>query len=213
MLNPKVVMRAMETEVCPNGSRKGVLMSMREFQTRLARRFARDERGVAAVEFAFIAPLLIVLFVGTMELSAAASASRKLSRVSSTLSDLVTQNQTLTTTDLENIMNASSKIMYPFTDDLKITLTGITIASGAAKVEWSRARNATAPAKGTNYTVPTKIRKDGTFLVAAKVEMSYAPAFGWPSINGLRISFSRSPIAMDEEIFLRPRIGSNVTVN
>ncbi|MCB1430467.1 MAG: pilus assembly protein, partial [Nitratireductor sp.] len=71
-------------------------------------RFREEVRGVAAVEFAFIAPIMILLFVGTIELSAGVATNRKLSRLSSTIGDLITQSQTLTTNDIDNIMDVSS---------------------------------------------------------------------------------------------------------
>ncbi len=178
--------------------------------------FAREVRGVAAVEFAFIAPIMLLLFVGTIELSAGVSVNRKLSRLSSTVSDLVTQSQTLTVADITNIMNASAKVMYPYTDTVSIVLTGISIdASGTAKVAWSQAKNGTPLTVGTTYgNVPVKIKKPNTFLVAARVATQYTPSFGWAQYNATTgLSFNRSAIDMNEEIFLRPRIGSTVTVN
>lgn len=177
--------------------------------------FRRESRGVAAVEFAFIAPILILLFVGTIELSSGVSVNRKLSRLSSTLSDLVTQSQSLTSNDITNIMKASSKVMYPYTDQVKIVLTGIEIANGTAKVAWSKSQNTAALTAGATFPgVPVKIKKDGTFLVSAKVSTQYIPAFGWARYNETSgLSFDRTAINMDEEIFLRPRIGSQVDVN
>ncbi len=178
--------------------------------------FRRETRGVAAVEFAFIAPILILLFVGTIELSAGVSVNRKLSRLSSTLSDLVTQSQALSANDINDIMDASAKVMHPYTDQVKIVLTGVTInSSGNATVAWSKAKNSTALNPGATFTgVPTKIKKPGSFLVSAKVSTQYVPAFGWAHYNETTgLSFSRTAINMDEEIFLRPRIGSDVRVN
>ncbi len=199
------------------------MMTIREFTRRARARllltcdaFMREARGVAAVEFAFIAPIMLLLFVGTIELSAGISVNRKLSRLSSTVSDLVTQSQTLTSTDVTNIMNASAKVMYPYTSTVGIVLTGINIdGSGTPKVAWSRAMNGTPLTVGATYAnVPAKIKKPNTFLVAARVSTQYTPSFGWAQYNATTgISFSRSAINMNEEIFLRPRIGSSVTVN
>jgi Flp pilus assembly protein TadG len=101
----------------------------------LADRFAREARGVAAVEFAFVAPIMLLLFVGTIELSAGVSTNRKLSRLSSTIGDLVTQSQSLTQNDLNNIMDVSEKVMYPYSDGVIMILTGIEIANNQAKVK------------------------------------------------------------------------------
>lgn len=175
-------------------------------------RFAGDRKGVAAVEFAFIAPILILLFIGTIELSAGVSTNRKLSRLSSTVGDLVTQSQQLTAGDVEAIMDVSSKIMYPYKDPVTIVLTGVQINAGLAKVVWSKSRPAgNEYAINANYTVPTKIKKDGTFLVAAEIKTTYTPSVGWiqySEATGIDITYT--PINMREELFLRPRIGSTV---
>ncbi|MFZ1815547.1 MAG: TadE/TadG family type IV pilus assembly protein [Rhizobiaceae bacterium] len=179
-------------------------------------RFRDETRGVAAVEFAFIAPIMILLFVGTIELSAGVSTNRKLSRLSSTVGDLITQSQSLTTGDIDNIMDVSGKIMYPYKDPLTIVVTGVEInSSGQAKVKWSRSEpTGHAKTVGTNYTVPTKIRKPSTFLVSARISTSYTPSFGWAHYEADKgVYFSRTPIAMSEELFLRPRIGASVELN
>lgn len=173
--------------------------------------FRRDGRGVAAVEFAFVAPIMIVLFVGTLELSNSIATSRKLSRLSSTLADLITQGQRLTTSDVDAIMDVSSKIMYPYGDEVKMIITGVQISNNKATVVWSRSRNATAYTAGQNYTVPAKIKTNNTFLVAAKVSTTYEPTIGWIHYEApAGISFTTNAIEMDEEIFLRPRVGSDV---
>lgn len=180
-----------------------------------ARRFARAKRGVAAVEFAFIAPIMILLFVGTIELSAGVATNRKLSRTSSAIGDLITQSQQLTCNDVESIMDVSSKIMFPYKDPMVIVVSVVSIAGGQAKVTESMSRpTGNEKAIGSLYTVPDKIKKDGTVLVTANVTTTYTPSFGWAhfsSENG--IYFSQTPIPMEEELFLRPRIGGNVEFN
>lgn len=175
-------------------------------------RFGREQRGVAAVEFAFIAPIMILLFVGTIELSAGISTDRKLSRVSSAIGDLITQSQKLSTGDIKNIMEISSKIMYPYKEVVNITVTGIDIESGQAKSQWQcTLASGCSCASGATFDVPSKIKKDGTYLVAAKVSTTYTPSFGWAHYEkGKGVYFSRTPIAMNNEIFLRPRVGSAV---
>jgi Flp pilus assembly protein TadG len=176
------------------------------------RRFARAKRGVAAVEFAFIAPIMILLFVGTIELSAGVATNRKLSRTSSAIGDLITQSQQLTCNDVENIMDVSSKIMYPYKDPIVIVISVVDIKNGQAKVAKSVSRPAgNEYATGSLYPVPDKIKKDNTVLVAAKVTTTYTPSFGWAHFSEEDgIYFSQTPIPMDEELFLRPRIGGNV---
>ena len=43
----------------------------------MAARFARDQRGVSAVEFALVAPLMITLYLGCVEISQGVGVDRK----------------------------------------------------------------------------------------------------------------------------------------
>ncbi|MFK5979590.1 MAG: pilus assembly protein [Rhizobiaceae bacterium] len=183
----------------------------------LIKRFKQEVAGVAAIEFAIIAPIMILLFFATIEVSTALSVDRKLARVSSTLGDLITQSQTLTQADLDNIMDAASFVMTPYDHTLGIIVTQISISSGAATVDWSRAYGTgIALAPNTPYTVPAKIMDDDTYLVSAKVIATHTPLYAKTTLEGgttLKIDKSSSAdINMEEEIFLRPRIGLKTNI-
>ncbi|MCP4185173.1 MAG: pilus assembly protein [Hyphomicrobiales bacterium] len=185
-----------------------------KFNTKdLLSRFSDDCKGVAALEFALIAPIMIMLFVGTLEVSAAVSVNRKVSRISSVVGDLVTQSDKLTGSDIVNIMNVSSDIMEPYSNAVKIRITGINIAGGTATVSWSCNQGWSSLSNGSLYTVPTAIKTDGTFLVAARVQTLYQPMVGWARYSeSAGVSFDSTSVTMDEEIFLRPRTGDSVAV-
>jgi Flp pilus assembly protein TadG len=55
-----------------------------------------DNSGIAAVEFAMVVPLMLVLFFGTVEFSSALAIDRKVTIMSRTLSDLTSQNISIT---------------------------------------------------------------------------------------------------------------------
>ena len=59
-------------------------------------RAAADRRGVAAIEFALVAPLLLCMYFVTMEVSQAIETNKKVSRIGSMVADLVTQQQQTT---------------------------------------------------------------------------------------------------------------------
>lgn len=180
----------------------------------LLKRFKDEVEGVAAIEFAFIAPLMLVMYVGTMEISNAVSANRKLSRVSSTVGDLLTQSECYTQSTLDDIVKVAEDIMYPYDNTLSIQLNGVLTESGVSEVQWSRAWGLMTPlADGTEYVVPDKIKIDGNFLVAAKITMSYTPAIGWITTDKKStIKKTSSALDMSEEMFLRPRIGDKVEI-
>ena len=74
-----------------------------------------DRRGLAAVEFAFILPVMMVMLFGTVEFSSAIAIDRKVTLMARTLSDLTSQATTVADGDLTNFFTASIPIMYPYT--------------------------------------------------------------------------------------------------
>src|SRR5690242_1850740 len=89
---------------------------------RSMRRLARDERGISAVEFAMLLPLMVTLYLGGVEVSQAVAVDRKVTLVSRTLGDLVAQATNVTSADMTNILSASAAIVVPF-DDAKLKIT------------------------------------------------------------------------------------------
>ncbi len=126
----------------------------------LARRLARDRRGVAAVEFAFIAPLMILFYMGLAQLSSAIIASRHTNHSTSSLGDLAAQCSNINDSDLSNIFSAASDIMAPLPVSTTIlnqraSSVMVTDSSGTTQVQWS-----SVPAGQTTmtaYPVNTKV--------------------------------------------------------
>jgi Flp pilus assembly protein TadG len=100
-----------------------------------AERFAADRRGVSAVEFALLAPLMIALYLSSVEISQGIGIDRK-----------VAQNSSVSSSDMATFFNVATTIMAPYsTTPLKITISCLTIDStGKATVSWSNTLNGTA---------------------------------------------------------------------
>jgi Flp pilus assembly protein TadG len=60
-------------------------------------RFTRDQRGVAAIEMALIFPVLLILFVGLIDLTALLSDNRRVAYSANVVGDVVTRLQGSTT--------------------------------------------------------------------------------------------------------------------
>ncbi|HEX2842482.1 TadE/TadG family type IV pilus assembly protein [Hyphomicrobium sp.] len=97
---------------------------MRPAQTvRSLRTFWSDVRGVVAVEFGFIAPVLMVLLLGSADLARAIAANRKFELVTSMVSDLVAREEKLTGDDVRKIYDIARLAMSPYgTTDLKVAI-------------------------------------------------------------------------------------------
>lgn len=135
---------------------------------------ARD--GVAAVEFAFIAPVLIVMFFGAIELSAAVTCNTRVVAVASTAADLVAQETTVSSADMSNVFAALNAIIYPYPSaPAKIVITSIVYkTSTTGTVAWSDQQNTTARAVGSTVTVPTGLLTSGGSVILAEISYAYA---------------------------------------
>lgn len=187
-------------------------------------RAIRDRRGVAAVEFAFIAPILFILYFLTMETSQAIDVNKKVGRVASMVADLVTQQQALKKTETDAILDIGASILYPYgRSQPSIEITGIDISDEATPkvtVAWSRKLTSGSKSAGTAVgsvtTVPEKLKIRGTFLVRVTASLGYTPVLAWSDSqkSGLaqhNIRVWLEDIAMGETYFLRPRMSASVT--
>jgi Flp pilus assembly protein TadG len=158
----------------------------------------RDHRGVAAIEFAIIAPVMLVMFFGTVEFSSGIAVNRKVTLMARTLSDLTSQNISVTDTQLTNLFAAATSIMTPYSS----TPTHSTVSelyvdprTLAARVQWSKG---TAPrAAGSTVAIPTALQIGGTYLIYSEISYLYVPSVGYV--------MGKAGINMSDFTFTRPR--------
>ena len=92
----------------------GRVLNARTARTKFGRfcvRFGANERGVAAIEFALIAPILLFLYFGLCEISLLIESDRNVTQAASVIGDLATQDPTATPQMVENYINAAMAIM------------------------------------------------------------------------------------------------------
>jgi Flp pilus assembly protein TadG len=171
---------------------------------RRAARLQSDERGVSAVEFALLLPLMLTLYLGAVEISQAISADRKVTLTSRTMADLVSQVSSIDSGGLGDVFNASTSVMAPFTTTpLKVTVTSVSIdANNKATVAWSCTRGGTARTVGSTVTVPAALNAANSSLIWSEVSYVYTPAVGY-IITG--------PLTLTDQLYMAPRISTSVT--
>lgn len=179
---------------------------------RAGRRFARDERGVSAVEFVLIFPLLVTMLAGTVDIGQALTVSRKMNQVVSTLGDMTSQQTAWTTTDIDAIIAGTATIVEPFAKtDLKIDLAVLDIDTAlSAKVAWARGYNKTALTKNaaSPVAIPTNIAQSGVQLIAVKATFTLTTPFSKllkPITGVTTYNYSKNYI-------MRPRNGDAITL-
>jgi Flp pilus assembly protein TadG len=77
----------------------------------LARRFCRARSGVSAVEFALLAPVLVTMLGGAVEMSGAITAANRSTYVADSLAEMVSRvDHTITATEMKNFAVAASLV-------------------------------------------------------------------------------------------------------
>jgi Flp pilus assembly protein TadG len=161
---------------------------------RMLGQFARDRRGIAAVEFALIAPVLILLYFGTVEAASLYTVDRKATVVTATLGDLVSRaDGTIATSDLTDYFQAASAILNPYPKTgLKQVVSVLGVSStGSVTVCWSRA-SGTGAVPRTSYTLPATAQINrlarGGYLVVSEVSYPYLPLYGMVITTAVNLS-------------------------
>ena len=159
-----------------------------------------DRRGIAATEFAFIVPIMLVMFFGTVEFSSGIAVDRKVTLMARTLADLTSQSVSVANSDLTNFFNASNGIMTPYdgdadeSHDLGIVCRSKN-ASGAGTME--PGGRGVPRGTGSPVAIPAALAVGGTYLLFSEVSYLYVPAVGYV--------MAKAGITLHDVAYTRPR--------
>jgi Flp pilus assembly pilin Flp len=179
---------------------------MSRLRARFLRRLRRDDRGLAAIEFALIAPVMIVIYFGVVELCQGFLATKRTGHAASMVADLVSQSAEVTPAQLNDMFGIGALIMRPYPSaPLKVRVASVTRDNlGVARVDWIQGdpiRNKPLTKGATVTTIPDGIIENGESLIMAETTYDYDSPFG--VIPGDLTHFSHS-------YYLRPRIVDKV---
>src|SRR3954447_5735127 len=177
---------------------------------RRLRALSASSQGVAAVEFAIVLPVMVLMYLGMSELTFGISTDRKITLLSRTLADLTGRATTVDSSAMDTIFAASTSVMAPYNSALAkmvvssivVTDTGTKDAGGNPIVQgtvcWSSAKGSGAVAltKGTKVTVPDGFRTANSSYIRADVAMPYTPVFG---TGILQMVTNRSSITLTDQ--------------
>ncbi len=176
------------------------------------RRFARDARGIAAVEFGLIAPILLVMLLGAMELTRAISIDRRFALVTSTVADLITRETELKAADVNAIYEVAAQIMSPF-DVAPLTLTIVPVMriNNADRVYPSTGNrpsypNGAGPAKCSPYALSNGMLAANESVIVVEGTYTFTPLF--PGVNDWNIF--KVSVPWSEKAYAKPRKSGSV---
>ncbi len=154
-------------------------------RSRRPQRFWRDRRGIAAVEFALILPIMILFSLGVAEVGRFALLTLKLQHAANTMADLASRDEELSLTAVQSMFSAMQHIVQPF----DISGAGVVIVSGVGidpgnppTVYWQEegagtlAEGSEVGTEGGDATLPADlILRDGETVIVAEAVFRYTP--------------------------------------
>jgi Flp pilus assembly protein TadG len=198
---------------------------------RLERDFLGDGRAMAAVEFAFILPLMLLVLFGTVDFSAGLASSRKVTLTASALSDLVSEMPAngniapIADSDLQNMFTAGISIMNPYLQNsnkpAKAWIYEIYVDSSLnVTVQWSS--EATFAAGDTQATLvpsapdtpptlptalPAALKIKQTYVILSEVKYTYVPIIGYAGL------MATGGVDFSDIAYSRPRLATCLVYN
>lgn len=152
------------------------------------RRLRHSADGVAAVEFGLIAPIMLLMLIGTIEISRAITIDRRFGMVTSMVADLVTREKTMTDDNLEKIYDIVSFVMGQYDNgSLKISVipikadptdAGNTVvyADQANRPSYpTPASGVENPAKCAPYSLTDDLISAGSSVIVVKTSYDFSP--------------------------------------
>ncbi|HEV7346393.1 MAG TPA: TadE/TadG family type IV pilus assembly protein [Devosia sp.] len=181
----------------------------------LLTRFRRVEDGTAAVEFALVLPIMLMLYIGSVEVSLLISMDRKLQSVAGALGDLVARSDgSISAGTLDDYFKAAAGIMTPHsTDELKQVVTQVKLTdTGIATVVWSREYSGGDVSVGTkyldgeeieNFPAAMKAVAGDNYVIIAEGSYAYPPLYGFAF---------KSTVNLYRQNYFMPRFGERIDI-
>ncbi len=143
--------------------------------------FLQSCAGLAALEFALFAPMMVVLFFGIVEGSNAFAVSRRVSLAVNTLADLASQEAQLDAAQISDLFEGVEQIIQQGSITAEVRLVSVIIDPDTDEivVHWSRDNSGSEPyAPGSEYTglADPSLLDSSTSLVVGEVEYTYSSA-------------------------------------
>ena len=165
------------------------------------RRFAADERGVTAIEFALVLPVVLLIMLGCFEVPRYVMIVQKINRTASGVADLVAQaDEPMTKNQINDVFTAGKIMMQPYdvVANGKIYVTSVNNPNGAGvALTWQRNNGGTGPNSAITAaaSIPVAIRPaSNEEVLAVEVFFSYQPVMSTLIYSGkqlYRVSYTR----------------------
>jgi Flp pilus assembly protein TadG len=162
-----------------------------------AYRFARDTKGLAALEFALLLPMMVFLLFGSIDLIDVMSVNARAQNVAASLADVVARDDAVSNAEITGLWSAMDTLMYPSnTATMRIRISSISIVNAStARVVWSEGHGMAARTANSTITLPPAMMNPGTSVIVAESSYQHTAPLGflWSStVNMTHDAYRRS---------------------
>jgi Flp pilus assembly protein TadG len=154
---------------------------------RLTRRVRNNTEGIAAVEFGFIAPIMLLMLVGTAEVSRAVTIDRRFGLATSMIADLVTREEDMTAANLLKIYDIVEHVMGNYDNgSMKVSVIPVKANPSDASDTRVYAEDTNRPPLnggvderqlGDVYALAEDMISAGATVIVVKAEYTFNPIF------------------------------------
>jgi Flp pilus assembly protein TadG len=171
-------------------------------------RFWADPSGLAAVEFALILPVLLLLAIGASEIARFAMLGLKVQHAADTVADLASGSAQLTPAGMTDMFNAVRHIVQPFDAAAqgRVIVSGVSVAgNGPPTILWQcrgpggLTATSQVGARGGRATLPGSLTlRDGEAVIVSEMYFNYETALLQlvPTTTIRRVAFYRPRFAL-----------------
>lgn len=148
---------------------------------RTLRRFGGERKGLAALEFAILAPMMIFVLFGSIELLDLLDTNQRVENAAASLADVVARDTEVSDDEVTGFWAALDMLMFPDTStNVNIRITSVSVqTTSQATVVWSEAHGNMAPRQANStITLPSGMMTPGTSIIYAEAQMDYQGPLG-----------------------------------
>lgn len=159
---------------------------------RRIRKFPLATAGVAAVEFAMILPVMLLLFLGMSEVTQGVNINRKVTILSRTIADITSRSSDgINNAQMEEIFDAALSVMAPY-DISRVTMRVSSVVvedddGPVGRVCWSDGRDMAPLGQDSTVDIPAGFAIPGTSFILAEVGNVYTPMIGYAITGDLQL--------------------------
>jgi len=144
------------------------------------RRFGKERKGLAALEFAILLPMMVFTLFASIELLDMLDSNRRLENAASSLADVVARDTAVTDDEVTGFWAALDMLMFPGEGpEVNIRISSVNVVNAStAQVVWSEGQGLTPRGVSSTVTLPAGMMTAGTSVIMAEAEMGYSGPLG-----------------------------------